>query len=173
MEPVTTASAPARRLYRRPDRGLAGGVATGIAEHLGISVKIVWAVFVVLATAGGLGIALYGAYLIVVPTAPDAGPGRFPAWLEYVAAGVAAVATVGIAATTFPANGLFLPALFACLGGALIWRQAAQPERARLRSHDAARQSTRHALAAAGWSMVIELAAGIAMGLVWLGGVLV
>jgi uncharacterized protein YqgC (DUF456 family) len=46
-------------------------------------------------------------------------------------------------------------------------------ERARLRSHDAARQSTRHALAAAGWSMVIELAAGIAMGLVWLGGVLV
>jgi uncharacterized protein YqgC (DUF456 family) len=46
-------------------------------------------------------------------------------------------------------------------------------ERARLRSHDAARQSTRRALAAAGWSMVIELAAGIAMALVWLGGVLV
>jgi uncharacterized protein YqgC (DUF456 family) len=46
-------------------------------------------------------------------------------------------------------------------------------ERARLRSHDAARESTRHALAAAGWSMVIELAAGIAMGFVWLGGVLV
>ena len=73
MDPVTTASAPTRRLYRRPDRGLAGGVATGIAEHLGISKWIVWVAFVVLAGAGGLGIARYGAYLIVVPPAPDAG----------------------------------------------------------------------------------------------------
>jgi uncharacterized protein len=46
-------------------------------------------------------------------------------------------------------------------------------ERARLPSHDAAWQSTRHALAAAGWSMLIELAAGIAMTLVWIAGVLV
>src|SRR4051794_14669039 len=121
MESVTTASPPTRRLYRRPDRGLAGGVATGIAEHLGIAPWIVWTTFVVLTFAGGLGIALYGAYLIVVPTAPDAGPGRFPAWLEYVGAGVAAVAAVGVAATALPANGLFLPALLACLGGALIW----------------------------------------------------
>jgi signal transduction histidine kinase/phage shock protein PspC (stress-responsive transcriptional regulator) len=134
MEGVTTASPPTRRLYRRPDRGLAGGVATGIAEHLGISPWIVWTAFVALAGAGGLGIALYGAYLIVVPPAPDAGPGRFPAWLEYVGAGIAAVATVGVAATTLPSNGLFLPALLACLGGALIWRQAAAPERARLRT---------------------------------------
>src|SRR3954468_21286801 len=111
MGPLTLASPPTRRLYRRPDRGLAGGVATGIAEHLGVSVWIVWAAFGVLAAAGGLGFALYGAYLIVVPPAPDAGPGRFPAWLEYAAAGVVAVVTVGVAATSFPANGLFLPAL--------------------------------------------------------------
>src|SRR3954451_17423363 len=157
MDPVTVASPPTRRLYRRPDRGLVGGVATGIAEHLGISVRIVWAAFVVLATAGGLGFALYGAYLIVVPPAPDAGPGRFPAWLEYVAAGVIAVVTVGVAATSLPANGLFLPALLACLGGALIWRQAAEPERARLRS------VSRSFADATGWQGRARLVAGAAL----------
>ncbi|HEY6794934.1 MAG TPA: PspC domain-containing protein, partial [Kineosporiaceae bacterium] len=131
---MTTATRPTRRLYRRPDRGLAGGVVTGIAEHLGVPVWVVRVAFVVLAGAGGLGIALYGAYLIVVPPAPDAGPGRFPAWLEYLAAGVAAVIAVGVAATSLPANGLFVPALLASLGGALIWRQATEPDRERLRS---------------------------------------
>jgi len=155
---VTTTAHPTRRLYRRPDLGIAGGVATGIAEHIGVPTKVIRLVFIILVFAGGLGVALYGAYLIVVPTAPDAGPGRFPAWLEYVAAGVAAVATVGIAATTFPANGLFLPALFACLGGALIWRQAAQPERARLRSvsRSIASDST-------GWPGRVRLVAGAAL----------
>ena len=158
MDPVTVASPPTRRLYRRPDRGLLGGVATGIAEHLGVSVWVVWAAFVVLSGAGGLGVALYGAYLIVVPTAPDAGPGRFPAWLEYVVAGVAAVATVGIAATTLPANGLFLPALLACLGGALIWRQAAERDRARLVS-----VSRSFAGDSAGWQGRARLVAGGAL----------
>ena len=45
-------------------------------------------------------------------------------------------------------------------------------ERARLGAHEAAWASTRHALAAAGWSMLIELTAGVAMALTWLGGVL-
>src|SRR3954451_20748045 len=134
MGGVTTATQPTRRLYRRPDRGLAGGVATGIAEHLGLPGHVVRIAFVILAAAGGMGIALYGASLIVLPTAPDAGRGRYPAWAEYTVAGVAAVASVGVAATSLPSNGLFLPALFACLGGALIWRQATEPDRARLRS---------------------------------------
>jgi signal transduction histidine kinase len=134
MDGVTTAAAPPRRLYRRPDRGIAGGVATGIAEHVGVSVRAIRISFVALAVAGGLGVALYGAYLIVVPPAPDAGPGRFPAWLEYVGAAIAAVAAVGVAASSLPEGGLFLPILLACLGGALIWRQASEPERGRLRS---------------------------------------
>jgi signal transduction histidine kinase len=133
MDAVTTA-APPRRLYRRPDRGIAGGVATGIAEHVGVSVRAIRICFVVLTVAGGLGIALYGAYLIVVPPAPDAGPSRFPAWLEYTVAAVAAVAAVGVAASSLPDGGLFLPILLACLGGALIWRQATDTERDRLRS---------------------------------------
>jgi phage shock protein PspC (stress-responsive transcriptional regulator)/signal transduction histidine kinase len=155
---VTTSSAPTRRLYRRPDRGLAGGVATGIAEHVGLPTKVIRIAFVVLALGGGLGIALYGAYLIVVPPAPDAGPGRFPAWLEYVGAGVGAVAAVGVAATSLPANGLFVPALCACLGGALIWRQAAEPDRERLRNLPRS-----FAEGPAGWRGRVRLVAGAAL----------
>jgi signal transduction histidine kinase len=128
---VTTAT---RRLYRRPDLGILGGVATGIAEHLGVSRRVIRLAFVFLTFAGGLGVALYGAYLIVLPTAPQAGRGRFPVWVEYVLAVAAAVAAVATAAYSLPQGSLFAPLLLACLGGALIWRQASEPDRARLRS---------------------------------------
>ncbi|MDT4912224.1 MAG: hypothetical protein QOC66_1352 [Pseudonocardiales bacterium] len=156
---VTTIAPPTRRLYRRPDRGITGGVATGIAEHMGVPRKVVRIAFLVLALAGGLGVALYGAYLIVLPTAPDAGRGRLPVWLEYTIAGAAAVVSVGIAATSLPQGGLFLPILLACLGGALIWRQASEPDRARLRA------LSRTSLEAAGRNRLgrVRLAAGAAL----------
>jgi uncharacterized protein YqgC (DUF456 family) len=40
-------------------------------------------------------------------------------------------------------------------------------ERVRLRSHAAAWPSTKHALAAAGWSLLLELATGLAMATAW------
>lgn len=46
-------------------------------------------------------------------------------------------------------------------------------ERLRRGSHAAAWPSTKHALKAAGWSVLIELAAGLLMAAVWLVGVLV
>ncbi len=45
-------------------------------------------------------------------------------------------------------------------------------ERLRLRTHAAAWPSTRHALRAAGWSILIELGTGLLMAGVWLVGVL-
>ncbi len=45
-------------------------------------------------------------------------------------------------------------------------------EWARLRSHEAATRSTRQAAKAAGWSVLIELVAGVAMALTWLVAVL-
>lgn len=45
-------------------------------------------------------------------------------------------------------------------------------ERARLGPHAPAWVSTRHALRAAGWSILIELAAGLLMAVTWLTGVL-
>ncbi|HET6876042.1 MAG TPA: PspC domain-containing protein [Jatrophihabitans sp.] len=128
-----TVSASAPRLYRRPDRGVLGGVAAGIAEHVGMPVRTARIAFVLLAFAGGLGIALYAAYWIVLSPDPSGGSSRLPTWLEYLLAAVAAAAAVAITATSLPAGALFGPALLACIGGALIWRQASAPERDRLR----------------------------------------
>ncbi|MGN6606754.1 MAG: ATP-binding protein [Jatrophihabitans sp.] len=122
-----------RRLYRRADRGLLGGVASGIAEHIGVPTKFIRFAFIGLMAAGGLGVALYGAYWIVLPQAPDAGPPRLPAWLEYVLGIGAAAAAVLIVALTLPLGGFFLPTTLACLGGALIWRQATDGDRDRWR----------------------------------------
>ena len=130
---VTTAAAT-RRLYRRPDHGFVGGVAAGIAEHVGVRPRFVRMLFIIMSIAGGLGIALYGAYWIVLPTAPDTPRSRIPAWLEFVMGGLAAVLAVVGVATATPIGGLFVPTLLACLGGALIWRQASDADRGRLRS---------------------------------------
>ena len=120
------------RAYRRPDIGKLGGVATGIALHVGTSPRVIRFCFAALATAGGLGVALYGAYWIVLPTPPGVKP-RLPSWLEYGIGALVAVATIAIVATSLPAGGLLLPTMLACLGGALIWRQATDTDRVRLR----------------------------------------
>ncbi|MDP9094108.1 MAG: PspC domain-containing protein [Actinomycetota bacterium] len=120
-----------RRVYRRPDRGWFGGIAAGIGEHIGVRPRTIRVLFVVLSIAGGLGVALYGAYWIVLPTAPDAGKGRIPAWLEYILAGAVATGAIALVATRLPLGGLFAPTLLACLGGALIWRQATESDRGR------------------------------------------
>lgn len=132
--PLNVSAGPAQppRLYRRPDVGFVGGVAAGIAQHVGMRPAFIRFCFFALSTAGGLGLALYGAYWIVVPPAPGVRR-RLPAGLEYALGGLGAVIAIGVVASSLPTGGLFLPTTLACLGGALIWRQASEPERDRLR----------------------------------------
>jgi phage shock protein PspC (stress-responsive transcriptional regulator) len=56
-----------RRVYRSADGRLLGGVARGLAEHLGTEVVWIRLAFVLLTLAGGIGIVLYGAFWIVLP----------------------------------------------------------------------------------------------------------
>jgi signal transduction histidine kinase/phage shock protein PspC (stress-responsive transcriptional regulator) len=144
-----------------------GGVAAGIAEHLHLRPWTVRIAFAFLAVAGGLGVALYGAYWIVLPTPADAPKSRVPAWVEFLLAAVAAVCAVGVAVAGGPLGVVFVPTLLACLGGALIWRQAAEPDR------DRWRRLSRTGLVAGSTDRIgrIRLAAGAA--LVVAGGVLV
>ncbi|MGH8961550.1 MAG: ATP-binding protein [Jatrophihabitantaceae bacterium] len=128
-----TVTVPAtRRLYRATEHGYLAGVAAGIAEHVHVRARIIRIAFVILSFAGGLGLALYGAYWIVLPTPPDARPSRLPGWMEYVIGGVIAAVAIGSAVYTGRVGGLFVPTMFACIGGALIWRQATDLERDRL-----------------------------------------
>lgn len=129
---VTTTAAPVRRLKRRPGTGMIFGLATAIADHVGLPVKYVRAAFVALGFAGGLGVALYFVFFIVLPV--DALPTRprTARALETVLAVFLAIGVVGIAGKTLPQAGFVLPAMLACLGGALIWRQASDLDRSRL-----------------------------------------
>ncbi len=59
---------PGRSVLRRPTAGrMLGGVAEGLARHFGVDTTIVRIAFVVLTIAGGAGIPLYLAGLLLIP----------------------------------------------------------------------------------------------------------
>ena len=53
---------------------MAAGVASGLAEHLGTSTRLIRIGFVLLAVTGGAGFALYGALWLLAPLRPDLDP---------------------------------------------------------------------------------------------------
>jgi signal transduction histidine kinase len=129
---MTSASvADAPRLYRRSTRKVFGGVAGGIADHLRISPARVRLVFILLALADGLGIVLYGAYWIVLSTAPGSPRRSRFDWLAYIAGAAIAVGAMAAVAQAMPLGRLFIPTALAVFGGALIWRQANETQRER------------------------------------------
>jgi signal transduction histidine kinase len=134
---MTTAlptSLPVPRLYRAVRGRILGGVAAGIAEHLGVPRFWVRAAFVLLSFSAGLGVVLYGAFWIVLRTPPEAEP-ESPrrAVAEFVVAAAAAGIVLIVNTHTLPLGWWFLPSVLACFGGALLWRQASETERDRWR----------------------------------------
>ena len=67
--PPTTQPAPPR-LYRSSDGRVLAGVARGLADHLGVDVLVVRLAFVLLAAAGGAGVAMYGLFWVFAPQNP-------------------------------------------------------------------------------------------------------
>ncbi|WP_280692288.1 ATP-binding protein [Kitasatospora sp. GAS204B] len=67
-EPTPGPAGPSyRKLYRSPHSRMLGGVAHGLAVHLGLPVTWVRAAFVLLFFANGIGVLLYAAFWFVVP----------------------------------------------------------------------------------------------------------
>ena len=62
------ARSEAPRLYRDPTNRVVGGVAAGIATHLGASKTVVRLAFVLLASFNGMGALLYAAFWAVLPS---------------------------------------------------------------------------------------------------------
>ncbi|MFR9794428.1 PspC domain-containing protein [Streptomyces sp. MS06] len=146
---------PPRRLYRSSDGRWLGGVARGLAGHLGLPVVWVRLVFVGLFMADGLGTLLYAAFWFFVPlgvggvgedrpsspvateTSPDGRRrlvGRKPDRGQIVALllmVVVAMAFVGSVNLGSAAKAYLLPAVLVAAGVALVWRQADNARRAR------------------------------------------
>jgi signal transduction histidine kinase len=154
-------------LYRRPDVGWFGGVVAGIALHTGLRRRLVALVFLVLAAAGGLGIALYAAYWIVLPTPEGTRRSRLPRAVEFVLLAALVVTATLLIATRVAGGSLFVPTLLACLGGATIWRQAAGSDRERWM------RASRSTLAAPPANRMGRLRLAVGAALVVAGGVLV
>ncbi|MEU2428814.1 MULTISPECIES: ATP-binding protein [unclassified Streptomyces] len=141
---------PVRKLYRSADGRWLGGVARGLAGHLGLPVIWVRLVFLGLFMADGLGALLYAVFWIVVPlgvggrsaepkpvfeTTPDGrrrlrkpDKGQLFALIALVIGAVVFVGNVDMGGS---ANRYVWPVLLISAGVVLVWRQADNARRAR------------------------------------------
>jgi signal transduction histidine kinase len=167
--PPVAPVAPWPRLYRRTHGRILGGVAGGIADHIGVSAASVRVVAVLLTLLGGVGVVVYGVFWILLPMTPGEPEPTRRKWIEYVLGGVLGIAAIGVVSQTLPLGSLFVPSVLAIFGGALIWRQASETQRARWwrlsRSSLSAEADERAGL--------LRLLVGIALVLVAVGAVLI
>ncbi|MFJ3163106.1 PspC domain-containing protein [Streptomyces kanasensis] len=149
--PETTEDPPVRRLYRSADGRMLGGVARGLAGHLGLPVVWVRLTFLGLFLADGpLCVLLYAAFWIAVPlgiggrsteprtvfaTTPDGrrrlrrpDRGQVVALVALLAGAAVFVGTVDLGGE---ANRYVWPTLLVGVGVVLVWRQADNARRAR------------------------------------------
>ena len=147
---ATPPNRAAPRATRRVEGRLIGGVASGVADHLGLRVLHVRIAFVVLAWFGGFGAVAYAVLWFLLPQAepPAEAPGLASATRQgkrsqtrsravdigqIVALAVLGIGVVGLVqfAGLGVSSRLFWPIVFAGVGVALIWRQADDAQRSR------------------------------------------
>lgn len=116
---------------------MVGGVAGGLADHLGIDVLPVRIGFVASIALGGLGVLLYAAFWVVVP---EGNAGELPR-AERNGSRVQLVAYAALAAVMLLLAQLFgfgasllWPAVAMVTGAAILWRQADEVSRQRWRT---------------------------------------
>ncbi|AZM54967.1 histidine kinase [Streptomyces sp. WAC 01529] len=180
--PPLDAVRPLRKLYRSGDGRWLGGVARGLAGHLGLPVIWVRLIFVGLFTADGLGALLYGAFWFFVPlgiggvdaerppaavmtdTSPDGrrrlvarkpDKGQIVALLAMVVVSMVFVGNVNLDGST---KAYVVPTLLVAAGVALVWRQADNARRARWMAVGRRRRTLTLARSAAG---VLLVGAGV------------
>lgn len=139
-----------RKLYRSADGRLLGGVARGLAGHLGLPVGWVRLVFLALFLAQGLGALLYAVFWIVVPLGVGGTPTEMRPLFETTGEGrrrlrkpdrgqIFAIIALFVVGTVFVASadlgrggaGHYIwPTLLIGAGVVLVWRQADNARRA-------------------------------------------
>lgn len=132
MPSVPVEVSPHRRLYRRADDRLVGGVASGLAGHLGVPVLAVRLAFVVLLAPGGIGAVYYAVFWAVLHVDPASA-----ARSRHRDVGqLTAFCVLGLGLTLLllmiGGNGelvLFWSLAVVTVGGVLLWRWAGQGRR--------------------------------------------
>jgi signal transduction histidine kinase/phage shock protein PspC (stress-responsive transcriptional regulator) len=149
-----------RRLFRATRGRALGGVAAGLAEHLGLSVFVLRLAFVGLTLAGGAGVLMYAAFWVFVPQREDdaaadpaEGRGQLVALGALAAGGLLLLEHLG----AFSGLSTLVPLGLALAGLALVWRQADEAQRARWRATASGPRGLTRALGGAAL-----LAAGVA-----------
>ncbi|RII21041.1 PspC domain protein [Streptomyces sp. YIM 130001] len=180
----TEETQPLRKLYRSGEGRWLGGVARGLAGHLGLPVVWVRLVFIGLFMANGLGALVYGAFWFFVPlgvggvgggTAASGGERPQAVTTETGADGrrrlvvgrldkgqfialllmvVVSMVFVGSVDMGGPSRAYLWPTLLVAAGVALVWRQADNARRARWMAVGRRRRTLNIARAAGGVALV-------------------
>jgi signal transduction histidine kinase/phage shock protein PspC (stress-responsive transcriptional regulator) len=172
---------PVRRAYRDTTAPVAGGVAAGLARHLGAPVLWVRVAFVVLALIDGLGILLYAALWVFLPADSgfaDEAPGlasarrggRRPGRVGRLASAGPAIAigalllggVLGFEAV-FGQGVLFWPVVLGVAGIALLWRQADEAQRERWLDSSGRIDPFRAVFGNGGWAAYARVAVGLGL----------
>jgi signal transduction histidine kinase len=116
----------------RSDRVVAG-VAAGIGEHFGVDPAVVRLAFVLLAFAGGIGVAFYVAGWILLPDGADRAGEPAPRQLEPLELAAVVLLVIGLifafrAVSVWPGDSFVWPAALAGAGLVLLWKRST-PER--------------------------------------------
>jgi signal transduction histidine kinase len=180
---VDPAAAPdVRRAHRDTQESIIGGVAGGLAIHLGIPLLWVRAAFVLLTAFGGLGIALYAGLWMVLPAA-DAyfdqstpglesatrtgkRPGRVRRLTDVgpaIALGCLGFGLVIAVQSMLGAGAVFWPLVIAAAGIALLWRQADEAQRERWIDSSGRIDPVKAVFGRGGWASYARVAAGFGL----------
>ncbi|GHF88069.1 signal transduction histidine kinase/phage shock protein PspC (stress-responsive transcriptional regulator) [Amycolatopsis bartoniae] len=155
------------KLYRHRANRAVAGVAAGLAEHLGVRVLWVRAVFAVLAAFGGAGLLAYGLLWVFVPQKSGEDASRPSSPKERQQAIGLLVLGIGLAVggSTFSgaiSGWVAVPLAVALVGAAVVWREADESQRRRWRA--GARSGVAEVvLGGGGWSAVVRILAGVAL----------
>ncbi|WP_370673268.1 ATP-binding protein [Streptomyces sp. DvalAA-14] len=170
LSPPDPEVAGMRKLYRSSEGRMVGGVARGLAGHMGLPVLWVRVFFLVLSAFNGIGLLLYAVFWFFVPlgvggVAEAKEPRDARSWLAgkrpdkgQIIALIALAVGTGILVDNLnlgAANRAVWPLLVIALGVALVWRQADNARKARWVEMSHGKRFWPLARAAAGVGLVI------------------